>query len=345
MPDESVESWYDHYKRDMSISKQVADDYEAYRRDFLPRRFGRVDEVKPVAPYVETRIQDFVLAGSGHETRDTCGVFFTHYGCIRHTEHRGKGDYIMRLVNSCDKPLCPTCSKYGWAPKEANLIVDRFLAAEEKNFGMVEHIVCSAPMGAYDLIYKEFKAEAREILLSLGVTGGVMILHGIRRKDNPNNPHFHVLGWIKGGYGQCRFCSRKNNCSAECDGFDNRRWQRFLKNGWFVKVMLEERKTIGGTAWYQLNHASFDPFKRRFRVSSWFGLAGYSNLGVKRVNRRVLCPECGGQMGFLKHVGSKELVLNPKSPDFKRVSWEQPFEDGAPAWEVVEFNPFKGDKI
>ena len=169
-----------------------------------------------------------------------------------------------------------------------------------------------------------------------------MVFHGIRHKNNPENPHFHVLGWVKGGYNQCRFCSRKNNCSADCDGFDNRRWQSFLKNGWFVKVMLEERKTIGGTAWYELNHCSIDPFRKRFRVTSWFGVAGYNNLGVKRVNRRSLCPECGGQMGFLKHVGSKEFVLNPKSPEFKGMSWEDHFEDGVPAWEVAEFNP-RGD--
>ena len=62
-----------------------------------------------------------------------------------------------------------------------------------------------------------------------------------------------------------------------------------------------------------------------------------------RVNPRSLCPECSGQMGFLKHVGSKEFVLNPKGKDFKRVSWEEYLEDGKPAWEVREFKPRGGD--
>ena len=343
-----VERWYQQYRRDF---ERVIDEwYEAYRRDFVPDRSGRVHlgVPQPVTKRVETRIKNFVVAGSGEVTRDTCGGFLSHYGCLQHWKHHGKGVYAMKLYSSCDRPLCSACSKFGWAPKEANLIVDRFLACEEKNFGQIEHLVCSAPLEAYDLTLKEFNAKARETLFSLDVLGGVMIFHGIRHQDKPNNPHAHVLGWIKGGYARCRFCSHKNNCSADCEGFDNRRWQLFLKTGWYVKVMLEERKSIGATAWYQLNHCSVDPFKRRFRATSWFGVAGYNNLGVKRVkharvNPRSLCPECSGQMGFLKHVGSKELVLNPESRDFKRVSWEEYLEDGKPAWEVREFKPRRGD--
>jgi hypothetical protein len=342
---DEIESWYEDYIRDfVSASRQIDDWYQAYRKDVMPSVSGKASVQIERGKPVETKIRDFVLAGSGQQTKDSCGSFLGCYGCVQHEKHGGKGVYLWKLFNSCDKPLCSVCSKYGWAPKESNLIVDRFLACEGKNFGQVEHIVISAPMDKYDSTYKEFKAEAREILFSLDMLGGVMIFHGIRHKDNPENPHFHVLGWVEGGYSRCRFCSRKNNSSPDCDGFDNRRWQSFLKNGWYVKVMLEERKTIGGTCWYQLNHCSIDPFRRRFRATSWFGVAGYNNLGVKRANsRRSLCPECGSQMGFLKHVGSKELVLNPKSSEFKRVSWEDYLEDGVPAWEVMEFKPHGDD--
>jgi len=345
---DTIEVWHEGYLRDFfSVSKEALREidgwYQRYRKDFMPDASGKVAVKVERVKRPETRIRDFVLAGSGEVTSEKCGRVIGLYGCLQYEKHEGKGVYVIKIVDSCDKPLCPVCSKFGWASKEANLIVDRFLAGEEKDLGQVEHIVCSAPMSAYDMTLKEFRAESRKILSSLGVLGGVTIFHGIRHKDDPENPHLHVLGWVRGGYGRCRFCSRKSNCSADCDGFDNRRWQLFLRSGWFVKVMLEERKTVGGTCWYQLNHCSIDPFRRRFRVTSWFGVAGYNNFGVKRVKSRVLCPSCNSSMGFISYVGSRGLVLNPESPEFKKKSFERYLEDGVPAYTVRESKPYAGD--
>ena len=50
-------------------------------------------------------------------------------------------------------------------------------------------------------------------------------------------------------------------------------WQDFLEDGYYVKV-LGERKTIFGTAWYQLNHASLrlELFVLMFPRGSVFGV-------------------------------------------------------------------------
>jgi hypothetical protein len=166
---------------------------------------------------VKTRIRNFVLAGSGQVTNEKCGRVSGLYGCLQHEKHEGKGAYVVKLINSCGKPLCPICSKYGWAVRAASLIEDRLSTAiEQKNMGVVEHLVCSAPMDKYDLTYKEFKHKAREILLSIGVNAGVMIFHGIRHKDNPENPNMHVLGFVSGDYDRCRRC-KGGDCYA-CDG-------------------------------------------------------------------------------------------------------------------------------
>jgi hypothetical protein len=53
--------------------------------------------------------------------------------------------------------------------------------------------------------------------------------------------------------------------------------QNFLKDGYVVKV-LGKRKTVFGTAWYQLHHATIRLGIKRFQSVTWFGNMGYRKL-------------------------------------------------------------------
>ena len=72
--------------------------------------------------------------------------------------------------------------------------------------------------------------------------GGCMIFHGYRvdrRRDVLFwSAHYHVLGFVYGGYSRCRECPRKWNCLKDCGGFDDRAWQGFQSDGYFVKVFI-----------------------------------------------------------------------------------------------------------
>jgi hypothetical protein len=46
------------------------------------------------------------------------------------------------------------------------------------------------------------------------------------------------------------------------------------------------------TAWYQLNHASYDKTKKRFHIATWFGVCSYRKLKVTPEKRKELCPIC-----------------------------------------------------
>ena len=66
---------------------------------------------------------------------------------------------------------------------------------------------------------------------------------------------FMFLGFVGGeGYGLCRKC-KGGDCYA-CKGFEGVTRNENKKDGWVVKV-LDKRKTVGGTCWYQLITAQF----------------------------------------------------------------------------------------
>ncbi len=210
----------------------------------------------------------FQLVGHG-DSKEYCGQFRDHYGCLR-TElhnrmtldgkrHVGEG-FFVKVYYSCDKPSCPICYKKGWAVNEARRIAYR-LKEGSKRFGRVEHVVASVPREDYDLEYGALRAKVRKMLQKRRVHGGVTIFHDFRynrRRWWYRSPHWHVLGFVRGGYSQCRGCERKWNCLKGCGGFDDKSYQKFLKDGYHVKVVLDERETVFGTAWYQVNHATIN---------------------------------------------------------------------------------------
>lgn len=264
------------------------------------------------------------------------------HGLVRLDGSRHAGKVFVRKVHHfCNKPSCPVCFKSGWAVREAGNIEARLLEVA-KRFGAVEHIVCSVPVADYDLDFKVLRKKAIKVLKSRGIFGGVLIFHGFRYNLEKHwfwSPHWHVLGIVFGGYGKCRGCARKWNCLSGCGGFDDRAYRLFLKDGYFVKV-LGERKTIFGTAWYQLNHSSYRNGVERFHISTWFGVASYRKMKVKAEKRLDLCPICKHDLVWIDYFGSKRFCTDRHSREYQSESLEDLREDGRVVWSESVKSPY-----
>jgi hypothetical protein len=340
-----IHDWLRRYELDFpsTVPREIDEEYEQYRLDVMPKRHGGFTaDVRSfdVAKCTNPLFRDLVLVGRGQITNANCGVFRGHYGCLQYQKHEGDIVFALKYFNSCDKPTCPSCYRLGWAVKESRAIGAR-LSAASGMFGLpVDHVMVSLPKSDHDLPFKEAKRRCIEVLSSRGIEGGILIPHSqrINRETGAESysPHFHSLCFLSAGY-SCRNCERKWNCREGCGGFDDRNHQLSLKDGYVVKV-LDARKTVAGTAWYQLHHSSTNPYRKRFRVATYFGSCGYNNLRAKVEKPKLLCPLCGSQCGFIEYTGSKRFVTDKNSPDFVSKSFEDYFEHGVPAWQVKEFD-------
>jgi hypothetical protein len=258
--------------------------------------------------------------------------------------------FVKSVYHSCDKPSCPVCFKYGWATREGGRMEARLKEAS-KRFGLIEHIVVSIPSKLYGKSLEALRKEAVKIMFNRGVIGGSMIFHGFRyankresvSKDVPFgwrwNPHFHVLGFVGGeGYGRCR-CCKGANCYA-CNGFEGVTRREHEKDGWIVKV-LEKRKTVGGTCWYQLNHCSIRRGSKKSHAATWFGVCSYRKLKLingKDVGIKHKCPICGSDSVRLRYLGVfSELSISRRGETVPMFD-----ADGKPLWEIVAERKFKG---
>jgi hypothetical protein len=300
------------------------------------------------------------LVGHGKQTNSECGTFKKFMGCLNVEAHNAsrwlntdlKKDsvFVKPVYHSCDKPTCPKCFKFGWANRAASRM-ERRLQEASKNFGLVEHIVASVPVELYGLSLEALRKRIVKILSNRGIIGGSMIFHGFRyanreesvRKGVPFgwrwNPHFHVLGFIGGeGYGQCR-CCKGADCYA-CGCFEGVTMREHAKDGWIVKV-LEKRKTVGGTCWYQLNHCSIRRGAKKSHAATWFGICSYRKLKLingKDVGIKHKCPICNSELVRVRYLGVfSELSVSRRGDvvDFYD-------SDGNPLWEIVVSKKFDG---
>ena len=289
------------------------------------------------------------LVGNGKQTNGFCGVFMRFKGCLRVDLHNRisldgvvhKNEvYIQPVHNWCNKPSCPVCYRHGWALREAGKIEMRLAEASKRGFGQVEHIVCSVPVKDYDLGYDSLRAKVVQLLFSRGVVGAALVFHAFRYsiiKQWYFSPHYHALGFLADGY-SCRLCKRKNNCIKGCGGFDDRSYQAFLRDGYYVKV-LGKRKTVFGTAWYELNHSSIDVTKERFHVAVWFGVCSYRKMKLSdEVKERFLsrkksvCPICRYELERVRYFGGKHFVVDRCAVGYRQKFFADYLEDGRVVW-------------
>lgn len=289
------------------------------------------------------------MVGHGSVTNDNCGTYRGRYGCL-HTElhelplmldgKKWKGQvYHHPVFYSCHKPSCPVCFR-SWAFREAGEI-DTRLAEASKRFGLVEHIIASVPLSSYGLSDEGLRAKTVKALAVRGIVGGCLIFHGFRYKETRGwywSPHFHVLGFIKGGY-KCRSCV-KQLCSS-CCGFEAHTRRCFEKDGFIVKIAEDRygvkgvRGSVSETAKYQLSHASIRTDVKRPHAVFWYGVCSYRKLKVKVEKRKASCPCCGRELIRLRYFGMKRFVLDRDSPYFVYESFDDLEEEGRVVWEEV----------
>jgi len=274
----------------------------------------------------------FQLVGHGDVTNGKCGTFRKFVGCSRVELHnkavfdkdgrlvdcRGKG-FFRPVFHSCDKPSCSICYERGWAVREAKSIEFR-LEQASKRFGLVEHIIVAIPSKYWYLSEKKLWDLCKRALESRGVIGGARIFHGARYKPFKGwywSPHFHVLGFILGGYGKCRGCYKRTGkpCRRGCGGFVDRNFRQNEVDGIYVKVK-GKRKSVWGTAWYQLHHSTIKKGVRRYHVVRWFGVCSYRKLKISKELRKEWdalhkpkCPICGHSLVRHEYCGRERNVI------------------------------------
>jgi len=317
----------------------VMDDQEP--EEELVKR-GLVDVPHPEPDRRWGEYGNFRLVGHGEVTNpNTCGKHVTTKGCLRVEKHNvtilgGKSFdgkvYFRRHPLYCYKSSCPVCYKHGWAVREAGRIESRTKEAS-KQFGLAEHIVLSVPLRDYHLSFKALRRKTVEVAKKRGVVGGCLIFHGFRYKRHKGwyfSPHFHCIGFVLGGYAECRNCKRKYDCtvkgSYECGGFVARSYKEHKKDGFICKV-LGARKTIFGTAWYQLNHSTYDSSVKNFHVATWFGVCSYRKLKVTPEVHKELCPICQSELVDIRYTGSDHEQFSDKREGFADF-----IEDGVVVW-------------
>lgn len=234
---------------------------------------------------------------------------------------------------SCFRYDCPVCY-LSWAVHEAHAI-DWKLEHVGKKWGLADHVVVSL---ADNTLFADCSLEVFSKVVALvvkglkkrHVVGGCLIFHGFRYADFEESrskgvpfgwrwsPHFHVLGFI---YGRQAFYDAVP--------------KQFLKDGLVVKLK-DKRKTVFGTAWYQLNHASVRPDKKRFCVARWFGVGRSEKVDKMPKERAALkCRVCGRELVSAVYRGKKYLgkfkPLKECSKDDRRFYAER-LENGEYVW-------------
>jgi hypothetical protein len=222
------------------------------------------------------------LVGQRPKTNEFCGTFSGFMGCDK-VELHGRshldgevhaGEVFTRKVyRSCHSPRCSVCCFSGWAKREAEKVAQRIEVAS-KRFGLPQHVIVSPPesdWGLAEFHNGEYLAKVKKLLNVRGFVGGCSIFHGFSYADYYESvskgvlygwrwhPHVHCIAFLLDGYGKCRRCSKLGRASvatcAGCDGFESVTRRCYVDDKTIVKVK-DERITIFGTAWYQLNHSS-----------------------------------------------------------------------------------------
>jgi len=313
--------------------------------DGQPETFEILSDA-PVLEHPYATFRNFQLVGNGEQTNEYCGRYIGLMGCLRTDLHKlttldgvsYEGKIDRRLVHHfCNKPSCPKCYKKGWAVRQAFKISARLKLASRK-LGLIEHLMISLPKKDYGLILcslKSMRAKVNRLLKKSGVVGGCVILHGFRYNDQDLwyfSPHFHVVGFILGGYSRCRNCPTKWACKASCDGFDSRAWALYQDTGYVIKV-FGRRKTIVGTLYYQLNHASILKNVERFHAYTYFGTVSYHKLKVTVELRKSFCRICHSELVWIRYHGDKAIISDRNSPFYESKSFEDFEEGGLPVYD------------
>lgn len=333
------------------VSLEAYDWSEAYKR-YLAKRVRQNSAILTnkywYLPVLDDR-SEYVQVGRGVDVSDFCGKWVGVKVCDNLEGHKGKsidgvdatGKYVVRHQHwFCKNPLCCKCFARGWSVRRARSFEARLDEGVRRGLGKVEHFRVSPSVEDRDLSEAELREKCGRALLARGVYAFGMIFHGRRMNKERNglvwSPHYHVLGFLKDGYDRCRDCEDRvcvgYGNEGKCDGFEVRTREEYVKDGCIVKVHAE-RKTVFGSAFYQLNHSTVKVsfLKRRFHVVTWWGECGNRKYRSVPLKSEVECPLCGEEMEKKVYVGKRELVKDIGHRDYRAVFVFEPFdEDGEP---------------
>lgn len=270
--------------------------------------------------------KEFNLPGQG-DPYETCGKL-GFKGCLEVEKHHAKtieveddegnlvkkdlpegGVFVKVFRHNCMRAECPVDYEK-WAGKEAHIIEYRIEAWEKDETyrhhakGKPVHFIASPPkywfvypISGEKASFEAMRDMAYKVLKWSGVYGGSVIFHGFRRRcrfcghspiphDEDNcpkcgcvdfiwyvSPHFHCLGfgWI----------------------IHNEQKKMNRETGWIVKN-LGVRKTVGGTALYQLSHAGIH---KNHHTVTWFGKLDYDHFSPpEEAFHSEKCPYCDGSL-------------------------------------------------
>jgi len=276
-------------------------------------------------------LSDYQMVGRDAPTSGFCGKHRRYMKCTETSLHDSIGgqDFYHNSVTNCHSYRCHTCWKYGWCVYRANIIESRFATAE-KLLGFpiksVEHVIASVPKRLHKVSPEEMDHEAILACKRSGLGSGMSILHPFRkdqkRRDLYKSFHYHVLGYIDGGYDRCRACI-KVGCCWDCDGFEGVTRRAHTQDGWIVSVakneagIVEKRDSIFGTAWYQLEHSGYKVGVKNFHIVLWFGAVAKRKFKTQVKRIRFKCPVCANDLhvGFLPR-NCEPIVANRREHGF-----------------------------
>lgn len=282
------------------------------------------------------------LVGHGEPTNNLCGTWRKLIACSTPHLHKAVFDKksglwvdmshltdVRCIFHSCDKPTCRVCYERGWATKTAGVMEFRLEEGQMRLSHLdlgegVLHIVVSLDPSDYGLSKKEIREKVIKGLEARGVVGGCLIPHWARfDKDKWRwylGIHFHCLGFVRGGMRMCRGCKYAYDKGSRffcggCDGFYGHSKELWKEDKLIVEV-LEKRKSVFGTSWYQLHHCTVDLVKKRRNVVVWFGALAYRKMHISKAlfkafvrKRKPKCRICGGELVRHEYVGKDPKVL------------------------------------
>ena len=264
--------------------------------------------------------ENYEPVGRGVPSSPLCGRWVGFNVCFDVEAHKGvfvNGEdctdkVVVRHKHMfCNKSSCPICFISGWSTRRARGVEGRFVEADRRGFGKVEHVVVSVAVADRCLPESVLRKKCRDALKDRSIVGGCMIFHGYRvdkkRRVLVWSPHYHSLGFVEGGFDRCRECVHNREDCSSCDGLKGREVRGFENDGILVKVM-SKRKTVFGTAYYQLHHATIRVGVTRFHCVTWFGSCGNRKFRSEKVMVEVSCPACGGDMIRSFHNGIDHIV-------------------------------------
>jgi hypothetical protein len=326
------------FKLTQEFSERFDDDAQPSRDDIFKGKVNSPSAIEGGG----FRFGFYELVGHGQQTNGLCGRFEHIAACTKVHLHdktvldvktgslvtyKGMAD-VHPIFHSCDKPSCPICYERGWAVRGADNINFRLLESAKRldhvAFGDVEHIIVSVDPSDYGMSEEKLRRKVDRGLKDRGVIGGCIIPH-FARFDNEKRKwylgiHFHVLGFIQGGFRRCRGCKHGSEKGSRlfcgsCEGFYGRSKKCWASDKLIVEVK-DKRKSVFGTAWYQLHHATLRHGAKRDLVVRWFGVCSYRRMKIPKAARKEYdekkkpkCRICGGELTRHEYVGCNPVVL------------------------------------